>query len=77
MHMSQPAWLIQGKSGISNIERWDASEYSTRFAGEIKDFQVGEYVNRKMARRMDDVIKYTIVAGKKVCCCLQVIKPTC
>lgn len=35
-------------------------------AGEIKDFQVGNYVNKKMARRMDDVIKYTIVAGKKV-----------
>lgn len=57
--------LLQGKSGISNIERWDASEYTTRFAGEIKDFQVGDYVNKKMARRMDDVIKYTIVAGKK------------
>ena len=37
-------------------------------AGEIKDFQVGDYINKKMARRMDDVIKYTIVAGKKVCC---------
>ena len=37
--------------------------------GEIKDFQTGDYVNKKMARRMDDVIKYTIVAGKKVFTC--------
>lgn len=59
---------MQGNSGISNIEKWDTSGYSTTFAGEIKQLDVSEYVNKKMARRLDDVIKYTIVAGKKVDC---------
>lgn len=58
---------MQGKSGISQIEKFDTTGYSTRFAGEIKQLDVTKYVNRKMARRLDDVIKYTIVAGKKVC----------
>lgn len=57
---------MQGKSGISQIEKFDTNGYSTRFAGEIKQLDVTKYVNRKMARRLDDVIKYTIVAGKKV-----------
>lgn len=58
---------MQGRSGISQIEKFDTNGYSTRFAGEIKQLDVTKYVNRKMARRLDDVIKYTIVAGKKVC----------
>ena len=58
--------IMQGKSGISQIEKFDTNGYSTRFAGEIKQLDVANYVNRKMARRLDDVIKYTIVAGKKV-----------
>ena len=57
---------MQGKRGISKIDKWDTSGSSTQFAGEIKQLDVSEYVNRKMARRLDDVIKYTIVAGKKV-----------
>ena len=57
---------LQGKSGITQIEKFDTNGYSTRFAGEIKQLDVSKYVNRKMARRLDDVIKYTIVAGKKV-----------
>ena len=57
---------MQGKSGISKIEKFDTTSYSTQFAGEIKQLDVSKYVNRKMARRLDDVIKYTIVAGKKV-----------
>jgi 3-oxoacyl-(acyl-carrier-protein) synthase len=57
---------MQGKSGITNIDKWDTQGYSTQFAGEIKELDVSKYVNKKMARRLDDVIKYTIVAGKKV-----------
>lgn len=64
-HNTQPS-AMQGKSGITQIEKFDTDGYSTRFAGEIKELDVSKYVNRKMARRLDDVIKYTIVAGKKV-----------
>lgn len=58
--------MMQGKSGITKIDKWDTHGYSTQFAGEIKQLDVSKYVNKKMARRLDDVIKYTIVAGKKV-----------
>ncbi len=59
-------FAMQGKSGITDIDKWDTHGYSTQFAGEIKELDVSKYVNKKMARRLDDVIKYTIVAGKKV-----------
>lgn len=57
--------LLQGRSGITAIENWDTEGYSTRFAGEIKEFSAAGYVSKKMERRMDNCIKYTIVAGKK------------
>lgn len=57
--------LLLGKSGISMIEKFDASEYPTKFAGEIKDFDVGDYMQKKQARRVDPFISYAIVAGKK------------
>lgn len=57
--------LLEGKSGISTISGFDASEFSTQFAGEIKDFDPGEYIEKKQARRVDKFIAYTMVAGKK------------
>ncbi|KAK9824991.1 hypothetical protein WJX81_005142 [Elliptochloris bilobata] len=57
--------LLQGRSGITEIQGWDTEGYSTRFAGEIKEFSAAGYVTKKMERRMDSCIKYTIVAGKK------------
>lgn len=60
---------VQGKSGVSQIESFSCEDYSTRFAGEIKGFQCNGYVSKKNARRMDNCIKYTMVAGKKVCIC--------
>ena len=59
---------MQGKSGVTPIEKFDTHGYSTHFAGEIKQLDVSKYVNKKMARRLDAGIKYTIVAGKKVQC---------
>ena len=58
--------LLKGKSGVTKIDKWDTEGYSTQFAGEIKQLDVSKYINKKSARRLDDVIKYTIVAGKKV-----------
>ena len=57
----------QGKSGITQIENFSCGDFATRFAGEIKGFQCNGYVSKKNERRMDNCIKYTIVAGKKVC----------
>ena len=57
--------LCNGESAISPIEKWDVGEIGTTFAGEIKDFQCGEYMNKKMARRVDPYIAYMIVAAKR------------
>ena len=56
--------LLEGKSGIGPIEGFPVDEYPTRFAGEIKNFDVGEYLDKKQARRVDPFISYAIVAGK-------------
>jgi Beta-ketoacyl synthase, N-terminal domain len=57
--------LCAGKSGISAIESFDTEGWSTRIAGEVKDFSVGDLVSKKMARRLDRCVQFTLVAGKK------------
>ncbi len=57
--------LLAGKSGINPITDFPCAEFPTRFAGIIKDFDPGEYLDKKQARRVDKCIAYTIVAGKK------------
>lgn len=57
--------LLQGNSGISLITEFPCEEYPTRFAGIIKEFDPGDYMDKKQARRADKFIGYTIVAGKK------------
>ena len=51
---------------MTHIDRFDTSEYTTKFAGEVKDLNIESYVSKKNARRLDDVIKYIIVSGKQV-----------
>lgn len=59
------AWsnLLAGKSGIANITKFDHSGLSVHFAGEVKNFQIEEYVSAKEARHMDTFIHYGIAAG--------------
>ncbi|PIS03358.1 MAG: beta-ketoacyl-[acyl-carrier-protein] synthase II [Chlamydiae bacterium CG10_big_fil_rev_8_21_14_0_10_42_34] len=57
--------LLAGKSGIGPIQGFDCSEYPTRFAGSVRDFDTGEYMDKKQARRVDPFIRYTMVGGKK------------
>ncbi len=59
------AWgnILGGKSGIGPITRFDASGFTSRIAGEIKDFDVGQWLNAKDARRFDNFIHYGLVAG--------------
>lgn len=57
--------LLAGKSGIVPIEEFPCAEYPTRFAGCIRNFDVGDYMEKKQARRVDPFIRYTMVAGKK------------
>ncbi|ELK2078510.1 beta-ketoacyl-ACP synthase II [Vibrio alginolyticus] len=55
--------LLEGQSGIVNIEHFDTTNFSTRFAGLVKDFDCTEYMSKKDARKMDLFIQYGIAAG--------------
>ena len=59
------AWsnLLAGKGGIDTITRFDASELNCQIAGEVKDFNIGDYISAKEARRMDVFIHYGIAAA--------------
>jgi 3-oxoacyl-[acyl-carrier-protein] synthase II len=57
--------LLAGESGIVPIKEFPCDDYPTRFAGSISDFEIGEYIDKKQARRVDPFIRYTMVAVKK------------
>ena len=56
--------LLRGESGIGPITRFDASDYATRIAGEIKDFDPTQFgIDKKEARRMDRSAAFAIAAA--------------
>lgn len=55
--------LQQGKSGISLIEHFDTSAYTTKFAGLVKNFDVEPFFSAKDAKKMDLFIQYGVAAG--------------
>jgi len=59
------AWqnIIAGKSGITRITHFDPSPFACQVAGEVKDFDVTQYLPAKDARRMDRFIHFGLVAG--------------
>jgi 3-oxoacyl-[acyl-carrier-protein] synthase II len=58
--------LIAGKSGIAPITRFDCSQYTTRIAGEIKDFNPELFIPRKQVRRMDRFNLYAMACAKSL-----------
>ncbi|MCD7462660.1 Protein TRANSPORT INHIBITOR RESPONSE 1 [Datura stramonium] len=57
--------LLEGISGISQIEAFDCSEFPSRIAGEIKDFSTDGWVAPKLSKRADKFLLYMLTAGKK------------
>jgi len=55
--------ILNGKSGISQIDSFDISPFATTFGGVIRDFDITEYIPAKDAKRMDGFIQYGIAAG--------------
>ena len=62
----EQAWdnIINGRSGIGPITKFDASLLPSRFAGEIKNFNPADWMTAKEVRRMDSFIHYGIAATK-------------
>ena len=55
--------LISGKSGAAPITYYDTEKFKTKFACELKDFNVTDFINRKDARKMDKFAQYAMVAA--------------
>jgi 3-oxoacyl-[acyl-carrier-protein] synthase II len=55
--------LCEGRSGIGPITRFDTTEYETKIAGEVKNFDPTSFLDRKEARKMDPFIHYALAAG--------------
>ena len=55
--------LIAGKSGIGPITRFDSSGFTTRIAGEVKNFHPEEFISKKELRKMDPFLQFALVAA--------------
>ncbi|EGO65155.1 beta-ketoacyl-ACP synthase II [Acetonema longum] len=56
--------LMEGKSGITRISRFDPTDYATQIAGEVKDFDPTQFIDKKEAKRMDRSTQFAIAAAK-------------
>lgn len=56
--------LLKGQSGIAPITRFDAAPFDVHFAGEVKNFNVDQYIPKKEQKRMDTFIHYAVACTK-------------
>ena len=55
--------LLQGRSGVGPITKFDATDYPTRIAGEVKNFDPLDFVDKKEARRLDPFLQYAMASA--------------
>src|SRR4030067_493159 len=65
-HSLEDYWqnLICDKNGISFITLFDTTDFTTKIAGEIKDLNVEDYIDKKDARRMDRFTHFSLISAK-------------
>jgi 3-oxoacyl-[acyl-carrier-protein] synthase II len=61
----EEAWqnILAGRSGIAHVTKFDASTFPAQIAGEVKNFDITDYISAKDARRMDTFIHFGMAAG--------------
>lgn len=61
----EEAWqnILAGRSGIAHVTKFDASSFPAQIAGEVKNFDITDYISAKDARRMDTFIHFGMAAG--------------
>jgi 3-oxoacyl-[acyl-carrier-protein] synthase II len=66
-HTVEATWqgLLAGRSGIDYISKFDTSDLRVNFAGEVRGFDPGAYMDRKEARRLDPCIQYALAAAQQ------------
>jgi len=57
--------LLAGTSGVAPIDRFDTSDFPTKFAAQIRNFDSEGYIDKKNDRRLDDCLRYALVSGNK------------
>lgn len=57
--------LLSGQSGVAPIDRFDTTEFPTKFAAQIRHFDSEGYIDKKNDRRLDDCLRYALVSGNK------------
>src|SRR2546430_2920756 len=70
----QSAWdaILRGQSGIGPVTRFDVSAFPVRIGGQVRDFDVSQYISSKEARRMDEFMQYGVAAGEQAGCAPRV-----
>ena len=56
--------LIAGKSGVGPITQFDTTDFGVKIAGEVKDFDYTQYMDKKEGKRMDKVTQFAVAAAK-------------
>ncbi len=55
--------LINGKSGISHIDRFDVTDYPVKIAGQVKDFNPTDFIDRREYKKMDRFTQFAVAAA--------------